>query len=235
MADNEKTLFDNYANNYHETLNQTLSVSGENTDFFAIERLKWLKYKLSKHNFNYNFNKVLDYGCGTGDTIPLINRVFKPKHLVGIDLSYKNIEVANINRRLENCSFYTVECTPIRLKFDLAYCNGVFHHIPIKERNEAVKKVYNLLNKNGVFALWENNPWNPGTNYIMKKCPFDADAITLSYNESKKLLQMNGFEIINVSFCFIFPKALKFLRFIEKNLSTLPIGAQYLVLAKKIS
>lgn len=235
MSDNVKTLFDDYADNYHDTLNQSLSVSGENTDYFAIERLKWLKHKLSQLFPDFVMKSILDYGCGTGDTLPILNAKFNPEKLIGIDLSVKNIELARKINKSTNTSFYTIENSPQNLNCELAYCNGVFHHIPLEERNTALKTVCDLLSDEGIFAFWENNPWNPGTKYIMKKCPFDKDAITLSFLESKKLLKLNGFKIVDVSFCFIFPKSLKFLRFLEKGLSSFPIGAQYMILARKMS
>ena len=36
------------------------------------------------------------------------------------------------------------------------------------------------LRPGGLFAFWENNPWNPGTRLVMSRIPFDRDAITLS-------------------------------------------------------
>ena len=32
----------------------------------------------------------------------------------------------------------------------------------------------------GVLALFENNPWNPGTRLVMKRIPFDRNAQTIS-------------------------------------------------------
>ena len=36
------------------------------------------------------------------------------------------------------------------------------------------------LRPGGVFALWENNPWNPGTRLVMRRIPFDRNAVLLS-------------------------------------------------------
>jgi len=38
-----------------------------------------------------------------------------------------------------------------------------------------------------------NNPWNPGTRYVMSRCEFDEDAITLSPPQCRKLLRSSGF------------------------------------------
>jgi SAM-dependent methyltransferase len=116
---------------------------------------------------------------------------------------------------------------------DLAYCNGVFHHIPLHEREAAVGYVYRAVRPGGLFALWENHPWNPGTRYVMSKCVFDKDAIVLTPSESRRLLTGQGFQVLRTDFAFIFPRTLKALRPLEKWLHKLPLGAQYQVLARK--
>lgn len=233
MEEKEANLFDEFSNIYHQSLNETLSATGEDTVFFAKERIKWLKQKIDKLYPDLKINNFLDFGCGTGDTMPIINQTFSPSNLTGIDISEKSIEVAKMNHQTNGISFYNTHEIPKDLVCELAYCNGVFHHIPKEERNNAAKTVYDSLYSNGIWAFWENNPWNPGTQYLMHKCPFDKDAIPLSVIESKRLLKRNGFNIVDVSFCFIFPRALKFLRFSEKFVSLLPFGAQYLILARK--
>ena len=93
-------------------------------------------------------------------------------------------------------------CEEMRLdgSKDLAYSNGVFHHIPVGERAGAVTFVRRALRPGGLFALWENNPWNPGTRYVMSRIPFDRDAITLSMLEASRLLRAGGFEVLRTDF-----------------------------------
>jgi hypothetical protein len=47
------------------------------------------------------------------------------------------------------------------------------------------------------------------------------------------LLRSCGFEILRTQFLFVFPRALAKLRPLEPALARFPLGAQYLVLAKK--
>ena len=86
------------------------------------------------------------------------------------------------------------------------------------------------LKPGGLFAFWENNPWNPGTRYVMSRIPFDRDAITLTPPEAWRLLQGCGFEILRTDFLFVFPRFLGWLRRLEPRMSSLPCGAQYMVL-----
>jgi SAM-dependent methyltransferase len=116
---------------------------------------------------------------------------------------------------------------------DLVYCNGVFHHIPLGERNSSLDYIRRCLRPGGIFALWENNPWNPGTRYVMSQCSFDQDAIAIPATEAKHLLQALGFQVISVHYLFFFPRFLKLFRSLEPLFSRLPFGAQYQILGKK--
>ena len=116
-------------------------------------------------------------------------------------------------------------------KFDLIFCNGVFHHILPSDRAEVLTMIRNRLNPRGIFALWENNPWNPGTRIIMSRIPFDRDAVTITPPEAERLAESAEFQILWRTHAFVFPSALRFLRWLEPLLSGLPLGAQYMVLA----
>jgi SAM-dependent methyltransferase len=118
---------------------------------------------------------------------------------------------------------------------DLAFCNGVFHHIPVGDRSEAVRFVFDALRPGGFFAFWENNAWNPATRFIMSRTSFDQDAILVFPHEARKLLREAGFEVLETDYLFIFPAPLAFLRPTERWVSKLPLGGQYLVLARKPS
>jgi SAM-dependent methyltransferase len=117
-------------------------------------------------------------------------------------------------------------------EFDLAYCNGVFHHIAPGQRLEALALVHRALRAGGLFCFWENNPWSPATRYVMSRCAFDRDAILLSPPDARALLRRGGFQILRTDFRFIFPRALRALRPVEDAVYRLPFGAQYQVLCR---
>jgi SAM-dependent methyltransferase len=223
--------FDDYAQNYDAALNKGLSATGEGRDYFACGRIQWLSrclWQLSEQP-----RVVLDYGCGDGSSSELLLSATKADFLTGIDASEKSLELANRKYGGGRASFRSIAQYEPRGELDLAYCSGVFHHIPVAERTSAVDFVYRSLRPGGIFSLWENNPWNPGTRYVMSRIPFDRDAITLTPPEAAKLLQRGGFEILRRDSLFYFPKQLKWLRSVEPYLSGLPLGGQYQVLCRK--
>lgn len=223
--------FDQYAEDYDAALAQGLSVSGEDKNYFAEGRTRWLAACLRQ--IQERPTSVLDFGCGTGSAVGFLFDVIGAQSVLGVDTSPKSLEVARRTYDSDRTQFLLLgEYRPSE-QLDLAFSNGVFHHIPLAERDEAVNYVYRSLRPGGLFALWENNPWNPGTRYVMSRCPFDNDAITLTSSETRGLLRTGGFEVLRTDFLFIFPRMLRSFRGIESLVSRLPLGAQYQVLCIK--
>jgi SAM-dependent methyltransferase len=155
------------------------------------------------------------------------------EHFVGTDQSAKSLEIARRAHRSERSQFLLFDTYEPCGQFDVVFCNGVFHHIPPSERPAAIDYVLRSLRPGGLFAFWENNPWNPGTRYVMSRIPFDRDAVTLSSSEARRLLGVGGFDILQIDYLFIFPRILRWCRWIEPHCSRFPLGAQYQVLCRR--
>ena len=225
--------FDSYAHEYETALECGISISGENAMFFARRRIARLAKCLQQLRFVPE--TVLDFGCGTGRATTLFFETLGAQSVIGVDLSAKSLEVARQSHENMTVDFkLTDEHTP-NGRIHLAYCNGVFHHLPPAERQSVVKYIADSLRPGGVFALWENNPWSPGARYVMSRIPFDRDAIMVWPNEARSLVESAGLHTIRTDYCFIFPRAMKALRRVEPYLARLPFGAQYQVLAQKPS
>ncbi len=223
--------FDAYADNYDEALAMGLSITGEPKEYYALARVWWLAKRLQA--LKWPVRAVMDFGCGTGSGVPFLFDGLNAKAVHGVDVSAASLETARAVHKRDGTTFALIDGEPIGPTYDLAFCNGVFHHIPVAERHDAAQYVYDALVPGGMFALWENNPWNPGTRYIMSRVPFDKDAITLTPFETRRLLRETGFEILRTDYLFLFPNFLRALRPLERLLAPLPLGGQYLVLARK--
>jgi ubiquinone/menaquinone biosynthesis C-methylase UbiE len=222
-------LFD-LSQEYDSMLNQGLKFSGEPKEFFIEGRIRDLQKKLPK---NKTITKILDFGCGIGNTSNILKKYFKNAEIVGTDLSEEALNYAK--DKFRNTKIHFIHLNNIQSNyFDLVYVNGVFHHIEPEKQQDALNLIYNSLNKSGYFAFFENNPWNIGTKIIMNKIPFDKDAKTISSIKAQKLLKRTGFkQIANARYLFYFPKILSLFRFLEKYLVFLPLGSQYFILTKK--
>jgi trans-aconitate methyltransferase len=225
---NETAYFDQYAGHYDESINQALSLSGENRDYFLLKRVEWLAQCLAKED--HSAKLVMDFGCGTGTAAPLLLNTLGAKAYIGVDTSTKSMEAAI---RIPGCQFYELSKYDPRGEIDLVYCNGVFHHIALDQRNGAIDYLYRSLKPGGLLALWENNPLNPVTRYMMSRIPFDRDAITLRATRAGRLAASGGFSVLRTDYLFLFPHWLSSLRRFEELVSRFPLGAQYQVLCRK--
>lgn len=222
--------FDSFAKSYEQDLAKSLAVTGESREFYAQRRIAWTAQCLAQ--LELSARKILDYGCGDGANAPMLAACFKAEQVLGVDVSTASLAVARQSYVASGCSFLSInEWTPDGT-MDLAFTNGVFHHIPPAERKACLAGVRRSLHPRGLFAFWENNPWNPGTRYVMSNCAFDENAITISPREARKLLTEAGFKILRTDSLFYFPRWLGFLRPLDRWLHGLPLGGQYLVLCQ---
>ena len=224
--------FDVYARSYDTALNQGLSLSGESKEYFAAARVQWLADRLTE--LHATAARVLDFGCGTGATCPALLQTLAAQSVVGVDPSPDMVMVARRAHDHPRLRFSTVDEMPADGTFDLAYCNGVFHHIAPADRPETLARIHASLSMGGYFAFWENNPWNPGTRLVMSRIPFDRDAILVSPPHARALLRQSGFRVLRTDFLFLFPRQLAFLRPLERCVASIPAGGQYQVLCQKI-
>ena len=225
------TEFDQYAAEYDRALAQGLELSGEDKDYFAEGRAARLAKCLQTEAVHPR--EVLDFGCGTGQSTPHLLSHLAAERVVGVDISDGQLAVARRDHGSARATFHRLDEYRPAGQIDVAFCSGVFHHIPPDERAAMVDYVFRSLRPGGLFALWENNPWNPGTRMVMRRIPFDRNAIMLAAPAARRLLRAGHFEVVSVRFAFVFPRALRWLRWLEPLLAWLPAGAQYQVLARK--
>jgi SAM-dependent methyltransferase len=219
-------LFDRAAE-YEAMLNQGIGLSGENQEFFIAGRIQDMRSQIPRSP-----RHILDFGCGTGKSCARLSDAFPTAHVVGADLSEDVLLYAKASFGSNRVTFVNIADLSQSERFDLCYINGVFHHILPNERQQTLMMIRELLEPGGHLALFENNPWNPGTRMVMRRIPFDRDAMPLSFLEASRRIKAAGFKVCGTRFLFYMPKALAPLRFIEPLLVTIPLGAQYYVLAR---
>ncbi|MDO8539745.1 MAG: class I SAM-dependent methyltransferase [Opitutaceae bacterium] len=225
--------FDAYARDYDAALDQGLSLTGESRDFYARRRVEIVR-DMCRH-LGLRIGTVCDYGCGTGDTLPLLHELLATERLIGLDPSTASLAEARRRHVLFPIEWYTPDALDAAAahSVDAVYCNGVFHHIAPAERLIAAQQIVRLLRPGGHWFFWENNPLNPGTRWVMSRIPFDRDAITLRPGEARRLGEEAGANWIETTFHFYFPNALRAFRRVEIWLRRLPLGGQYLVVLRK--
>jgi SAM-dependent methyltransferase len=221
--------FDAVAARYEEALAEGLSITGEDSAYYAKQRVKALSSLLGPQLYG-KIQRILDFGCGTGGSRPWIQEQWPEAEYLGYDPSLASLAVAKV-RHVQPRTTWSASAANLG-QFDLVLTNGVFHHIPPADRGAAFAFVRRTMKPDGVFAFFENNPWNPGTRYIMSHVDFDRDAITITPREARHVLKHHGFRPVHFTSLFYFPSYIAFLRPLESWLGALPLGGQYLHICK---
>jgi SAM-dependent methyltransferase len=225
-----QNLFD-LSQQYDAMLQKGLSLSGEDKTYFMKGRIRDL---LGRLPCGYRPQRILDFGCGIGDAARYLADLFPHARVLGIDTSDQALDLARQRHGSERVAFSDISAFSEAGTIDLCYVSGVFHHIAPPERPRTLRMIHDALAPGGYLAFFENNPWNPGTRLVMHRIPFDRDAHPISPRQALCLLRQGGFMgTLQPRFMFYFPRSLAFLRFTERWLTRLPLGAQYYVLARK--
>jgi ubiquinone/menaquinone biosynthesis C-methylase UbiE len=224
--------FDAYAKNYRDIHSQNIKLSGADSFYFAEQRVKILL------PFEQNQGlKVLDLGCGDGVSEIFMQQYFSNWQVEGIDVSKDSIEMAK-KQGLQNAVFAEYDGIHIPFadeNFDIVFVAGVLHHVEFNLHDAMMKEMKRVLKKGGRLVIYEHNPLNPLTKYLVRTCVFDKDAKLLRCSYLTKLLVKHGF-IINKKIFFIFIPPKGFFKKIiplEKIMYWLPLGGKYFVRAIK--
>lgn len=232
FSSSQPAAFDSDCERYRAELHQGLKFSGESADYFASRRASITSQLVAKFTSRCT-TKILDYGCGIGTAARPLLTAFPEAGLVGFDIATDATRRAATTHDDLNATWTNTMHDLLSNSIDVIYCNGVFHHIPVMQRNECLSEIARVLKPGGVICLWENNPWNPGTRWIMRQIPFDRDAICLSSFETKARIRRAGLIVRRTEFHFYFPHILRACRGMEPLLTQLPLGGQYVVCAQK--
>lgn len=234
MAERRFDDFDPYADNYRSIHDQNVAISGANSRYFARMKLQLLADLGLRGPFH-----MLDLGCGDGETAAALPDFFSDVRLDGIDVSKQSIQVAQ-SRQLPFTFFQVYDGTHIPFpdqQFDVVFVAGVFHHIEPKYHAALIQEIHRVLKPGGKLFVYEHNPWNPATRYLVKTCVFDADAQLLRASYLRRIILQKQLELEPTRYILFFPrgKAFAWLHPTEKWLKRIPLGAQYLLQASKPS
>lgn len=224
--------FDKFAKDFRTLHNQNLQFTGFNTFYFLHLKMQWLQ--------RYEENaplQVLDFGCGDGYTEEYMHSYFPNWQVQAIDVSAHSIAEAK-KRNAPNAVFSCFNGSKLMFEddsFDVVFIACVFHHIPTKQHATLLKEIHRVLKKGGRVYMFEHNVFNPLTKYLVKTCAFDENAILQSAGYFKKIFKQQKLIPVVTNYLIFFPgwRLFKPLLRLEKYLSWLPLGGQYLIKAVK--
>ncbi len=221
--------FDLFATNYKQLLDKSLAISGESSEYFADYKARYIAASVP----NSFSGKVLDFGCGVGLGSKFLRKYLPAATLHGFDDSSASIQQIDPNLSVQG--LYTSDIRRLNHDYDLIVVANVMHHIPPQRRQGAVIDLKDRLAKNGKLFVFEHNPANPLTRWVVSRCPLDKDAVLLSPREIQAYTQYAKLRLVRLAYIMFFPRLLALARPLEPYLSWCRLGAQYVLIAEKTS
>jgi ubiquinone/menaquinone biosynthesis C-methylase UbiE len=228
MTDPER--FDQYATAYDQAVQAAIRASGESVEYFAGLKARLVAEQLDPRRPD----RILDFGCGVGNTTRSLAREFPQATLVGYDQSAESIAVARTSSAANGARIEYWTDRGRRLPFadeafDLVFASCVFHHIERTDHVAWAREAARVLAPGGSLFVFEHNPLNPFTLHVVRTCAFDKGVRLLRAGYAVGMVEEAGFKSAEVRYYFFFPRLLKTLRPAEHFLRSIPLGAQYYV------
>ena len=224
--------FDKFAENYNESLRNSLALTRTSDKYQAEYKVRLLKNLLvrgaaeSRSAAQLN---VLDFGCGVGLSLPYLLEQFSGSKIFATDVSEVSLDI--VRAELPQVTIVDSALNAAE-KFDVILISTVLHHITGSTRVEILENLRANLKPDGCLVVIEHNTYNPLTRRIVSNCPMDVDAELISMRDIKKLLSTDcGFKIRETGYCSFFPEPLKALTKLDPILKKIPLGGQYFVVA----
>lgn len=226
--------FDKFANEYRQLHEEVIGPSGEDADFFAEYKIVDVAQLMRTKDYPENI-KILDFGCGVGSAVPFIRKHLPEARLTCLDVSRKSLDIAadRYGGAADFVQFDGQHLPAASDSYDVVFTACVFHHIPQEVHRLLTLEIHRVLRPGGVFIAFEHNPYNPLTVRTVNRCVFDEDAVLIRGRAFQRLLGSAGFIPTSLHYRLFFPGQLGFLRFLEKYLTKIPLGAQYYVVGEK--
>ena len=233
MNENNRWAQGAYPDRYRDDINRSIGFSGLDVDLFARGKVDNVVEMLDRYSPTRAAGaNCLDIGCGIGILHPLLAP--RVARLCGVDVSAEAIDTArNANPAIDYRSHDGGRLPHAEASFDFCSTVCVMHHVPPVQWPAFVAEAWRVTKPGGLFAVYEHNPINPLTEVAVWRCPFDHDAVLLRAGRVIDLLKAQGFEIVAKQYLFFVPVDRGWARKIDRMLRWLPLGAQYVVCARR--
>ena len=230
--------FDRHAAAYDGGLDNPIKrMMGDSADQFIAVKARWLL----RHEpaLKTGGLAVLDYGCGAGDLLRVLAGLGARADFTGCDVS--NGMLGEAGKRwpsslgpVPTLAVQDGARTPFAdRQFDLITISAVLHHVPVEERQAVYRELGRVLKPGGRIYVFEHNPRNPLVRYVIARTPIDENAVLLDAREVRYGLLDTARYDLDTDYLMFMPPGIAFLRGFDRTLAWLPLGAQYVVTARK--
>jgi SAM-dependent methyltransferase len=231
--------FDQHKATYRSEIDKAVAFSGQSHDFFTRVKAEYLIELLTRFASEQTLSNgrvvldVLDIGCGHGHIHPYLTQSKLGLRLTGIDVASTVIEEARAANPGVTYHHYDGNRLPYPdQSFDAAYTITVMHHVPPPQWPTFLQAMRRVVRPGGLIVIFEHNPINPLTQWIVRTCPIDDNAVLLRNRRLSKLVSQAHFAKIESRYILFTPLDGPRYRVFDKMIGWLPLGAQYYVCAR---
>lgn len=224
--------FDQYGSAYDDRISRAVKLSGQEHDFFLQVKAEVLAELLGQPSHECDV-RVLDVGCGNGRLHGFLLSAAPSIKLTGIEVAAGFVEPAREANPDVRYDLYDGRRLPYEdATFDAAFTVCVLHHVSPARWPDFVTELRRVVRPGGLVAVFEHNPLNPVTTYIVRTCPIDRDAVLLRAARLDALLRGAGLCATRHEFILFTPFKSPIFRRLDRLMSWLPLGAQYVSSAR---
>jgi len=227
--------FDKFAEEYKSIHTANIKISGESPEYFSEYKMKDLKRIVEANPNISGSGPFLDFGSGTGSSVPFFRKHLPNARLTCVDVSKSCLKTGKLHHG-SSADFVCSDGVSIPFAdntFEGEYVLCVFHHIQLKEQILILQELKRVLKSKGTIMVYEHNPLNPLTVHTVNNCPFDKNAVLIRAWAMQRRLESAGFVAPIINYRLFFPRALFKIRWMEDWIKWLPLGAQYYISATK--
>jgi SAM-dependent methyltransferase len=225
------TAFDRYGDTYIEKLERAIRGVGDPELFTEVKARLLLRAAGGLLGPPAGLS-VLDVGCGPGLTDSFLTGKFGS--VAGVDISSRMVERARQANPSASYENYDGRRLPFRTgSFDLAFAICVLHHVERPDRSGFAAELARVTRPSGIVAILEHNPLNPLTRVVVSRCEFDEGVELVGMRETKRVLAAAGADAVESRYILFFPWHPQLFRRAESALGSVPLGAQYIVSARR--
>jgi SAM-dependent methyltransferase len=227
-------LSEGYSAGFDDPLKKVL---GDSPKAFLTPKIKRLLRFIRRAEPGLTSGNLLDFGCGNGEFLGQLSRELPGWRLEGCDVSAGMLAEAKkrLGLEAEKIKFWQTgdNHSPTQV-YDVVTVVCVLHHIEPKRRAAVLANIAAGLRPGGILAIFEHNPWNPATRWMVSRTEVDRNAILLAAPVLKRLVHEQPFRLVTLENFLFFPPRLSSMSVLEPLLRWLPMGGHYALFARRL-
>jgi ubiquinone/menaquinone biosynthesis C-methylase UbiE len=226
-----KAEFDQLAHSYVEDLEDPVRrFFADDSIYFHRRKLDLLLSTLRERSLDPAAMQWIDAGCGRGDLLKLGKEKFGA--VSGCDISAQMLtycEGITVRHQSAVTALPFPDCSA-----DIATAVCLLHHVEFEDRLPLLQDLVRVLKPGGILAVVEHNPYNPVTRWIVNRSPVDRNARLLPARMASHLMENLGLHVGKTKYFLYLPENIySRVGVVEKVLSRLPLGGQYMSIGVK--